>query len=98
MRTQVRVSPQVEDFVKAQAPEPRRRLTRAIKALQRDQGNIRPLEGRLAAYSRLRVGGYRVIVASNVERGIRNIDCIFAERRSVIYDLLEKLLAEESAT
>jgi mRNA-degrading endonuclease RelE of RelBE toxin-antitoxin system len=85
----------VEAFVKAQAPEPRRRLTRAIQGLAKNRGDIKRLEGALAEYSRLRIGGCRVIFAERSEAGERMIDCMFAERRAVVYEIFEALLAEE---
>ena len=95
MTTRVRVAPQVEAFIKARAPEPRRRLTKAVKALSANAGDIRAIEGPLAHWSRLRVGGYRVIFTETHVRGVRRIDCVFAERRSVVYELFEKILAAE---
>jgi len=81
---------QVVDFVRRLPPEPKRRLKRALKDLAREEGDIRPLEPPLDGYCRLRVGGYRIIF-SYVSRA--TIECIFAERRSVVYDLLlERLL------
>jgi len=52
------------------------------------------LEGKLEGYSRLRVTGHRVIVTERAERGQRIIDCIFAEKRSVVYELFTRLLSE----
>ena len=96
MKTKVRVEAQVETFIKALAPEPRRRLRLAIRALADDLGDLKPLEGSLAGFSRLRIQGYRVIYMERIERGARIIDCIFAERRSLVYELLEKLLVEQA--
>ncbi|MBI4324140.1 MAG: hypothetical protein HY674_02635 [Chloroflexi bacterium] len=53
------VHPQAEAFVRALAPEPRGRLVKAMKGLP--AGDTKQLEGRWSGYSRLRVGGYRVI-------------------------------------
>jgi mRNA-degrading endonuclease RelE of RelBE toxin-antitoxin system len=88
------VHPQVEGFVRSLAPEPRRRLITAMKALP--AGNTKALEGRLAGYCRLREGGYRVIYSDSVKAGVRTFDCIFAERRSFIYDLFEQIIAEDA--
>ena len=96
MKTKVRVEAQVETFIKALAPEPRHRLRLAIRALADDLGDLKPLEGSLAGFSRLRIQGYRVIYMERIERGARIIDCIFAERRSLVYELLEKLLVEQA--
>jgi len=77
----------VEAFVKSLAPEPRRALTRAIKSLARKPGDVKALEGDLAGYRRLCVAGHRVIFTERAEAGERIVDCLFAERRAVIYEL-----------
>lgn len=102
MRTRVRTSEQVESFVKSLAPEPRRALTRALKALAHSKGDIRQLEGALDGFARLRVAGFRVIFSSRAEGGQRIIECLFVERRAVIYELFEaelrRLLHRRSLT
>ena len=95
MKTRVHVSPQVIAFVKSLAPESRRKLTRAIKALAGDRGDVQPLEGKLEGYSRLRVSGHRVLFWEVYRSGARHFDCVFAEKRSIIYDLIVQLTAEE---
>jgi mRNA-degrading endonuclease RelE of RelBE toxin-antitoxin system len=80
--------------VKSLAPEPRRRLTTALKALAHDRGDVQRLEGKLEGYSRLRVAGHRVIFCERAERGERIIDCVFAEKRAIVYDLFVRLLSE----
>jgi len=96
MKTKVRVSEQIETFVKSLAPDPRKRLRMAIKGLAENRGDIRPLEGPLASYGRLRVAGYRVIFKERAERGVRIIDCIFAERRALVYEIFVRLLTEQA--
>jgi mRNA interferase RelE/StbE len=98
MTTRVRVEAQVEAFVKSLAPEPRRALRQAIKALAQEKGDVKRLEGKLSGYHRLRVGHFRVIYAERFEGGTRFIDCIFAKERAVVYDLLLQLRAEEFGT
>jgi mRNA-degrading endonuclease RelE of RelBE toxin-antitoxin system len=88
----VELSLQVVDFVKSTAPEPKRRLRRALRNLSRDRGDIRPLEGPLAGYCRLRVGTYRIIFAYS---HTRSIQCIFAEHRSIVYELFAEMLREK---
>jgi mRNA-degrading endonuclease RelE of RelBE toxin-antitoxin system len=95
MKTSVQVSPQVIAFVKSLAPEPRGKLNRAIKALAGDRGDVKRLEGKLAGFSRLRVSGHRVIFREVFRSGARNIDCVFAEKRSIVYDLFVQITAEE---
>lgn len=87
----VRLSPQVVDFVRSLAPEPRRRLRQALRDLARGKGDIRHLEGPLQNYCRLRVGSYRIIFA--YAQG-RTIDCVFAEQRSIVYEVFAEEMIE----
>ena len=98
MRTEVRVAPQVERFVKSRAPEPRQALRKAIKGLTAEEGDIKALEGKLAGWSRLRVSSYRVLYKESAERGVRTINCVYANHRSVVYELFQQLLADELAS
>jgi mRNA-degrading endonuclease RelE of RelBE toxin-antitoxin system len=96
MRTGIRVATQVEEFVKSLAPDPRRRLRLAIKGLTKGSGDIKQLEGNLCGYSRLAVSGYRVVYKERADQGARMIDCMFAERRPLVYELFVRLLAEQA--
>jgi mRNA-degrading endonuclease RelE of RelBE toxin-antitoxin system len=64
--------------------------------LTRPSGDIKALDGPLSGYSRLRVGGYRVIFAERFERGERRIECVFVEARGIVYELFEKLAVREA--
>ncbi len=84
---------QVVAFVRALAPEPRRRMRLALRDLAKGLGDLLPLDGTLSGYERLRVGAFRVIFRrAAVARGRNRIYCVFAERRSLVYVLLEDLL------
>jgi mRNA-degrading endonuclease RelE of RelBE toxin-antitoxin system len=93
MKTKVHVGRQVEDFLKALAPEPRRALRQAMKNLADNQGDVKLLEGKLSGLWRLRVGKVRVIYEIKVAGGTREIICFYANYRSVVYVILEQLLA-----
>ena len=82
---------QVVAFVRRLPPEPRQRLRHALRELSRERGDIKALEAPLDGYCRLRVGGYRVVFAYG-KRG--SIECIFAEQRSVVYELLLERLRD----
>ena len=97
MRTKVEVAPQVKEFVRSLAPVPRRNLTRAVKSLARDAGDRKVLEGKLAGYHRLRVSNHRVIYREQPVAGARVIFCIFAEHRSIVYELFQQMLPKELA-
>ncbi len=90
----VEIEEQVFQFVRSCAPEPRKKLRTALRGLNREQGDIRALEGPLRDYYRLRVGDYRVVFRYRVDRGRRIIRCIYAERRSIVYQVFERLLTE----
>ncbi len=69
-------------------------LRAALRGLTKERGDIRALEGPLREYHRLRVGGYRVIFKYRISPKRRGIQCIFAERRSAVYELFELLLKQ----
>jgi mRNA-degrading endonuclease RelE of RelBE toxin-antitoxin system len=93
MKTKVRVGRQVENFGKALAPEPRRALRQAMKGLADEKGDVKLLEGKLSGLWRLRAGKVRVIYEIKVAGGAREIICFYANYRSVVYVILEQLLA-----
>ena len=87
----INLSEQVAVFVKSLAPEPRRKLRLALKGLAKGRGDIKALEGALASYSRLRVQSYRVILFF---RRAGQIECVFAERRSIVYEIFAEVLRQ----
>jgi mRNA interferase RelE/StbE len=90
----VELSEQVVDFVRRLAPEPRRMLPQALTDLAKDKGDIQPLEGPLDGYCRLRVHGYRVVFSYS---GRRSIQCVFAERRSIVYEVFSQMVSDKLA-
>ena len=93
--TKIRVSAQVEGFVKSLAPEPRKTLRAGIKALAANKGDIIQLEAELAGWQRLRVNTYRVIFKATWGNGVRTVDCVYVNRRSVVYELFRELLKNQ---
>lgn len=89
---QVEVLPQVYEFLRTLAPAPRRRLRLGISGLKEWSGDIKALEGELQGFWRLRVASYRVIFAVEMRHGIETVRCLFAERRSVVYELFARIL------
>lgn len=90
----VRLTPQVINFVRSQAPEPRRRLRQALRDLAKEKGDVLPLEAPLQDYHRLRAGPYRILLRYT---GKNTIDCVFAERRSIVYEVFSEALIERLA-
>jgi mRNA-degrading endonuclease RelE of RelBE toxin-antitoxin system len=89
----IKPSAQVAQFVRALAPEPRRQLRLAIRSLAHDEETVQALEGGLADYWRLRVGSYRVILWQSAT----HIECVFAERRSIVYEIFAAELRRKLA-
>jgi mRNA-degrading endonuclease RelE of RelBE toxin-antitoxin system len=61
--------------------------------LAKGEGDIKQLEGKLASFSRLRVGRMRVIYDVQIVAGDRQVLCLFAGHRATVYTLVEQLLA-----
>ena len=95
MKTRVELDPQVADFVRSLAPEPRRRLREGLRKLEEEKGDLRQLEADLTGYARLRVGSYRVIIRFYATRAERVARCVYAERRAVVYELFSEILRGE---
>jgi mRNA interferase RelE/StbE len=89
----IKPSAQVAEFLRSLAPEPRRQLRLAIRSLAQGRGDVKALEGELAGYWRLRVGSYRVILWQSATV----IECVFAERRSIIYEVFADELRRKLA-
>ena len=84
------VSDQVAAFVRRLAPEPRRACRQALRGLSSGKGDVRQLEAPLDGSHRLRIGAYRVIFAYGAKR---RIECVFAERRSLVYEVFAREVA-----
>jgi mRNA interferase RelE/StbE len=85
---------QVLDFVSSLAPAPRRALRQALRDLAQGKGDVSPLEGELEGLYRLRVGRYRVIFLYRTTAQRRQVRCVFAEHRGIIYEVFAQHLHE----
>jgi mRNA-degrading endonuclease RelE of RelBE toxin-antitoxin system len=90
----IRITEEVLDYLRKQPPQPRHALRMAIKALAKEQGDIRPLTEELEGFFRLRVGSHRVIFEYEMIGGKRIITCVFAGSRRWIYEVFQSRLAE----
>ena len=77
-------------YQRSLAPEPRRRLKRAIAESAFERGDIKPLSENLAGFHRLRVGEHRVVYRS---RG-KTIECFYAAPRKIVYEYMAARLKE----
>lgn len=90
----VELAEQVLDFLSSLSPAPRRAVREALRKLAQEKGDIRALEGDLEDFYRLRVSRYRVIFFYNPKPRTRQIRCVFAEHRSIIYEVFAQQLHE----
>jgi mRNA-degrading endonuclease RelE of RelBE toxin-antitoxin system len=93
MSAKVIVRQQVRDFIGALAPEPRRKLTSAIKRLADENKDVLQLEGKLHPYWRLRSGRIRIIFEEQFICGERLRVCFFADYRATVYKVVEQIIA-----
>ena len=92
MKTKVEIDPQVASFLRSLAPEPRKQVRASLRGLEEERGDLKLLEDELSGFSRLRVGHYRIIVQFYSKAGQQVARCVYAERRSVVYELFAELL------
>jgi mRNA-degrading endonuclease RelE of RelBE toxin-antitoxin system len=90
----VRVQDEVLDYLCRLAPKPRHALRLAIKGLQGEKGDIRPLTDELEGFHRLRVGSHRVIFEYEIIDGQRVITCVYAGPRKWIHEVFHSRLLE----
>lgn len=90
-----RQSPQVEHFIQSLAPEPKKSVRAAIKGIANHTSDVKHLEGDLSGWQRLRVQNFRIIFKEAWKDGTRTIDCVYANRRSVVYELFRELLKNQ---
>jgi mRNA-degrading endonuclease RelE of RelBE toxin-antitoxin system len=91
MKYRVQAREQVKRFLDTLAPESRRKVRLALRGLETERGDILPLREKLTGYHRLRVGGYRILFRYLPGKVI---ECVFAEERSLIYNLFEREFLE----
>ncbi len=94
-KAQVLVAGQVRGFIASLAPEPKKKLRAGLRALESDEGDIADLVDDLLGYKRLRVGQFRVIYMEVSKGGKPVRECVFAERRNVVYELFAKMVLDD---
>lgn len=85
----ISASDQVAGWLVALAPQTKRRVRLALRALAKGRGDIKGLQGPLEGFNRLRIGGLRVIyrqVSGN------EILLEFGNTRDAVYELYEQIL------
>ena len=85
----LRVSEEVRDLLRSLAPEPRRRLSLRLDAVEAGKA-LEPLEASLSGFYKVRSGRYRVVCAVRGD----TVFALFADEREMVYEVASVALLE----
>ncbi|MBJ7328205.1 MAG: hypothetical protein JHC52_12775 [Chthoniobacterales bacterium] len=88
----ISASDQVAAWLTALPPQTKKRVRTALRALAKRKGDIKGLQGDLEGFSRLRIGGIRIL---HRQVSVREIRLEYANTRDVVYEMFRQLLAED---
>jgi len=88
----ISASDQVAAWLTALPPQTKKRVRTALRALAKGKGDIKGLQGDLEGFSRLRIGGIRIL---HRQVSVREIRLEYANIRDVVYEMFRQLLAED---
>ena len=86
----ISASDQVATWLTALPPQTKKRVRTALRSLARGRGDIKGLQGDLEGFSRLRIGGIRVLFRQTSTREFR---LEYANTRDVVYEMFRQFLA-----
>jgi mRNA-degrading endonuclease RelE of RelBE toxin-antitoxin system len=95
MKIEVLVEAQALAFIRRQTPDARKKLRAAIHAIERGDSFPDPLEDELEGFYKLRVDDYRLILKHESGDNAPFFKIVFAERRSVVYEIFRQIIALE---
>lgn len=90
MTCDVRISEQVDEFIRQLSPVPRKRLRDELRKLALGSASTKSLVEPLEGYHRISSGNYRVVFRYEMHGGRQIALCIHAGPRSIIYEQFEK--------
>jgi mRNA-degrading endonuclease RelE of RelBE toxin-antitoxin system len=88
----ISASDQVASWLTALPPQTKKRVRTALRNLARGQGDIKGLQGDLEGFSRLRIGGLRILYRQTSAREIR---LEYANTRDVVYEMFRQFLTAQ---
>ena len=86
----ISASDQVAAWLTALPPQTKKRVRAALRSLAAGKGDINGLQGDLEGFSRLRIGGIRIL---HRQVSAREIKLEYANTRDVVYEMFRQLLA-----
>jgi mRNA-degrading endonuclease RelE of RelBE toxin-antitoxin system len=91
----VTIEPQPRAFIRRQPPATRQQLREVIHAIERGKIFPEPLDEELEGFYKLRVEDCRLILMHESGGKAPLFKVVFAERRSVVYELFRQIIALE---
>ena len=88
----ISASDQVATWLTALPPQTKKRVRTALRSLARGRGDIKGLQGDLEGFSRLRIGGIRILFRQTSAREFR---LEYASTRDVVYEMFRQFLAAQ---
>lgn len=79
----VQVSEEVRSFLRTLAPEARRSILAELDKVEAGKARLVALESPLDGFCKVKAGRFRIVCAVR----LNNLFALFAERRSVVYEL-----------
>jgi hypothetical protein len=95
MKIEVLVEAQPLAFIRRQSPDARKRLRAAIHDIEHGAAFPEPLEDELEGFYKLRVENCRLILKHETGGNAPLFKVVFAERRSVVYEMFRQIIALE---
>lgn len=87
----ISASDQVQRWLVALPPDPKKRVCAALRGLERGRGDIKALRGELEGFCRLRIDGLRIIYS---QHRAQILQLEYADSRDVVYETFLKVLSE----
>jgi mRNA-degrading endonuclease RelE of RelBE toxin-antitoxin system len=88
----ISASDQVASWLTALPPQTKKRVRAALRSLAKGKGDIKGLQGDLEGFSRLRIGGIRIL---HRQVSAREMRLEYANTRDVVYETFRQLLAKD---
>ena len=82
-------------FIRRQPPDARKKLRTAIHAIERGEFFPEPLDDELEGFYKMRVENCRLILKHESGEKAPLFKVVFAERRSVVYEMFRQIIALE---
>jgi mRNA-degrading endonuclease RelE of RelBE toxin-antitoxin system len=95
IKIEVIIEEQPLAFIRRQSPDARKRLRAAIHAIERGNSFPEPLEDELEGFYKMRMENCRLILKHESGDTAPLFKIVFAERRSVVYEMFRQIIALE---